>query len=91
MFQTTKQNPLIHRVIKITKQDDEYIFTTIGDNNPYSFTKNNNIYGIDEINIREDQLVAKAVFRIVPYLGWLKLVFYEPFRSAEERGVCNEN
>jgi len=91
MFQTTKDNPLIHRIIKIRKEGDEYLFTTIGDNNQYSFTSTNNPYWIDEINIKENQLVGKAVFRIAPYVGWTKLIFFEPFRAKEERGLCEEN
>lgn len=90
MFQTTKQNPLIHRIIKIRKSGDQYIFTTIGDNNPYSFNATNNPYWIDEININENQLVGKAVFRIAPYLGWGKLIFFEAFRTPQERGLCQE-
>ena len=91
MFNAGQKNPLIHRIIEITKQDDEYIFSTIGDNNQYSFTKTNNVYEIDEINIKENQLVGKAVFRIAPYLGWGKLIFYDWKKLEAERGLCEEN
>ena len=91
MFDAGQNNPLIHRIIKITKQENEYIFSTIGDNNQYSFTETNNVYGIDEINIKENQLVGKAVFKIAPYLGWSKLIFYDWKKIEVERGLCHEN
>jgi signal peptidase I len=91
MFQTTKQNPLIHRIINIRYENNEYIFTTIGDNNKISFTATNNPYWIDEINIKENQLVGKAVFKIAPYLGWSKLIFFEHSRTSSERGLCKED
>ena len=77
-----KKTPIIHRIIKI-EEGQERIFSTIGDNNDgqLSFEK----------NIKEDQFVGKAVFRIAPYLGWAKLVFFEGKRPASERGFCNEN
>ena len=77
-----KKTPIIHRIIKI-EEGQERIFSTIGDNNDgqLSFEK----------NIKEDQFVGKAVFRIAPYLGWAKLVFFEGKRPASVRGFCNEN
>ncbi len=90
MFNAGQKNPLIHRIINIKKQGDNYIFSTIGDNNEKSFTPTNNPYGIDEININENQLVGKAVFRIAPYIGWGKLIFYDWKKPAAERGFCKE-
>lgn len=91
LFDAGKNNPVIHRIIKIKQQDSEYIFTTIGDNNDKSFTPNNNPYNIDEINIKQDQLVGRALIRIVPYGGWAKLIFYDWKKPADERGLCEEN
>ncbi len=64
-----KSTPIIHRVITIRQENNQYIFSTIGDNNPsqISFEK----------SINENQLVGKAVFKIAPYLGWGKLIFFE--------------
>lgn len=64
-----RTTPIIHRVVRIKKENNEYIFSTIGDNNPsqISFEK----------NINQNQIVGKAVFKIAPYLGWGKLIFFE--------------
>ncbi len=73
-------NPLIHRIIEIEIKDGKYYYSTIGDNNAGQLAV--------EKEISEDQLIAKAVVRIVPYAGWVKLVFFEPFRNPSERGLC---
>ena len=91
LFEAGQGNPIIHRIIETKKQGDEYTFSTIGDNNPYSFTSTNNQIGINEINIRENQLVGKAVFKIAPYLGWGKLIFYDWRKPEVEQGLCHEN
>lgn len=91
MFDAGQNNPLIHRIIKIRKENQEYIFSTIGDNNHQSFIATNNPLGIDEININENQLVGKAVFKIAPYLGWGKLIFYDWRKPKAEQGLCHEN
>lgn len=84
IFEGGQQNPIIHRVIKITKDSktDKYIFSTIGDNNQGQLSV--------EENISEDQVVGKAVIRIAPYLGWGKLLFFEQGRIPSERGFCEE-
>jgi len=85
IFDAGEKNPIIHRVINI-KQDSEtaeYIFSTIGDNNNGQLAS--------EKTIQESQLVGKAQFRIVPYFGWGKLIFFEHLRSENEKGVCYEN
>lgn len=89
--ESTKLTPIIHRIIKIQKTNNEYFFTTIGDNNEKSLTINNNPYKISEIKISENQLVAKAHLRIGPYLGWTKLIFYDWRNPVEERGLCKQN
>jgi len=84
IFNANYQNPIIHRIVKITKNpDNTYTFSTIGDNN----------YGQLSIeqSIPQDEIVGKSVFRVVPYLGWIKLVFFEPSKPASERGFCHEN
>lgn len=86
----TKGTPIIHRIIEIKKQGDEYIFSTIGDNNNAQIVPPNQ-YNIDESNIKSGQIVGKAVVRIAPYLGWIKLIFFEGSKIPEERGLCREN
>jgi len=83
IFNGGQRNPIIHRVINVTPENGGYVFSTLGDNNPRQLTA--------EIKIAEEQLVGKAVFKIVPYLGWGKLIFFEASRSASERGFCGEN
>jgi hypothetical protein len=83
IFNAGKKNPIIHRLVKITQENNEYVFSTIGDNNWQQLSF--------EIRIKENQLVGKAVFKILPYFGWGKLIFFESMRSSSERGFCNEN
>jgi hypothetical protein len=87
----TKDNPVIHRIIKIQEEGGEKIFTTMGDNNNGLLTPENNVAGVDEREITEEQLVGKAIFRIVPWFGWAKLIFFEGMRVESERGFCREN
>lgn len=83
--------PIIHRLIKIEEIEGEKIFTTIGDNNNGMLTPQNNLGGIDETEIREDQLIGKTIFRLTPWFGWAKLIFFEGMRTESERGFCHEN
>ncbi len=83
IFQSSRQTPIIHRVVKIKENNGEKTFSTIGDNNNGQLTF--------EKNIKENQIIGKAVFKLAPYLGWIKLMFYEPFRSQNEKGFCKEN
>lgn len=82
IFNGGRQNPIIHRVIKIERENKEYIFSTIGDNN-------NGQLNIEK-EINSEQLIGKASFRISPWFGWAKLIFYEPMRQEAERGFCEE-
>lgn len=74
IFKATTKYPLIHRIVS-----DERI-STKGDHNS------------DQLDIERDiskeQLVGKAILRI-PALGWLKLIFFEPFKPAGQRGFCS--
>ena len=83
IFQTSRRNPLIHRVIEIEESNGERTFSTVGDNNNGQLN--------EEMNIKESQIIGKAVFKLAPYLGWGKLIFFEAARSQDERGSCNEN
>jgi signal peptidase I len=87
----TRNVPVIHRIIKIEETNGELIFTTIGDNNAKSLTNSNNVLKVDETEIKSEQLVGRAAFRVVPYLGWGKLIFFEHLKPESERGICKEN
>ena len=83
IFNANQRNPVIHRIIKINEQSGEYTFSTIGDNNngQLSFEK----------TIKSEEIVGKAVFKLAPYLGWGKLIFYDWKKPLSERGLCKEN
>ncbi len=91
IFNANQKNPLIHRVINIRVDEttSQRIFSTIGDNNNGQLTVEKNIY--------ENQIVGKAVFRLVPYLGWGKLVIFELAKEFDGNpgtnfeGLCSQN
>jgi signal peptidase I len=87
----TGGTPIIHRIISIKEVNGEKIFSTIGDNNAGQLIPNNNYAGIDEREIKSNQLVGRAIARVAPKVGWIKLIFFEVLRSPSERGFCREN
>jgi signal peptidase I len=87
----TRNTPVIHRIIKIQEKEGKRIFTTLGDNNNQMLIPGNNVGNVDEREISEEQLVGRAVFRIVPGFGWIKLIFFENSKPESERGFCKEN
>ncbi len=82
IFNADRSNPIIHRVIEVRNIREKYFYSTIGDNNNGQLTF--------EKDISSDQLVGKAVFRIAPYMGWSKLIFYEFQRPESDKGFCSE-
>jgi hypothetical protein len=75
-------NPIIHRIIQIRENDGNINYiTTKGDNNP-------DLLEIEE-KILPENFIGKASFRI-PYLGWIKLIFYEWTRVPSQRGLCKQ-
>ncbi len=76
------KNPIIHRAVSKNP------ISTKGDNNPEQLSLDNNIKRIDETSIPEERIIGKAVFKI-PLLGWIKLIFFELLKSADQRGFCN--
>ena len=82
IFKANQKNPVIHRIVNIKETDGQRVFSTIGDNNKGQFNF--------EEEIIENQLVGKAVLKIAPYIGWIKLIFYEWHKPISERGFCNE-
>jgi len=83
IFNANYQNPLIHRVIDVKKENNKYSFSTIGDNN-------NGQLEVEQ-NISENQIIGKARFNIAPYVGWVKLIFFEPSKPQSQRGFCTGN
>lgn len=73
IFTSNTQYPIIHRMIA-----DQPIQTK-GDHNPSQLQQ--------ETDIKQDQLIGKAVFRI-PLLGWVKLIFFDFMKPADQRGLC---
>lgn len=74
IFIANTQYPIIHRLIR----DNPY--QTLGDNNPTQLAF--------EQYINDEQVIGQAWGRI-PLLGWVKLIFFEPFKSQDLRGFCN--
>ncbi len=69
------QYPIIHRVVSLSPLE------TKGDHN------SGQLIGIED-NINPNLVIGKAVGKI-PALGWIKLIFFEPFKSPQDRGFCN--
>ncbi len=84
---SSQSYPIIHRIVR------EYPTATKGDNNNLQLVANtefsNNKAYVDETNISSDRIQGKAIVRI-PYLGWIKLIFFEFMKRPEERGFCQE-
>jgi len=74
IFNSETKYPLIHRVVSLSP------LATKGDHN------SGQINGL-ETDIKPEQVVGKAIFKI-PALGWIKLIFFEPFKSPDKRGFC---
>ena len=82
IFNANQRNPVIHRIIDIKEGGNERIFSTIGDNN--------NRQLVFEKEISSEQLIGITKLKIIPYAGWIKLVFYDWQKPESERGFCNE-
>ena len=89
IFDAGAGNPIIHRVIKITEEGNEFIFSTEGDNN-------NGQLGIEK-RIYENQIVGIPRANILPYVGWIKLFWFELAKEFDKNpetkfeGFCEEN
>ncbi len=66
VFKSIANDPIIHRVVKKSKEDSKYYFQTKGDHNPKSISF--------ETKIPEGIIVGKAVFKI-PLMGYVKIWF----------------
>jgi hypothetical protein len=74
IFKAPTKHPIIHRIVSLSPIE------TKGDHNL------GQIEGI-ETSINETDIIGKATFKI-PYLGWIKLIFFEPFQSDSNKGFC---
>jgi len=83
IFNAGERNPIIHRVMTIKNENGTYYFSTEGDNN------NGQLYV--EKSINQKQLVGEPVANIAPFIGWLKLIFFESSKPPQEKGFCHEN
>ncbi|MCX6749539.1 MAG: signal peptidase I [Candidatus Pacearchaeota archaeon] len=83
IFNVNQKNPVIHRIMEIKDTPSGKLFSTIGDNNNGQLSF--------EQDITENQIVGKAVVKVAPYFGWVKLIFYDWQKPASERGFCDEN
>lgn len=81
IFEANYKHPIIHRVVKITQKNKNLIFSTLGDNNDGQL--------ISEKEIPSNKIIGKAVARPAPYLGWVKLIFFEHQRPSSQKGFCN--
>ncbi len=72
IFNSQTTNPIIHRLISVSP------YATKGDHNSDQLPI--------EKEISPNQIIGKGVFKI-PLLGWIKLIFFEPFRDSG-RGFC---
>jgi signal peptidase I len=68
VFTGYRQDPIIHRVVRITESEGDYYFQTKGDHNKDSYTF--------EQDISEDKYIGRAVVR-VPLIGYVKIIAVE--------------
>lgn len=80
VFDAERGTPVIHRIIDIDEEDGEKYFSTLGDNNDGQISY--------EKEISPDRIIGKSSSFRVPYVGWIKLIFYEPLRPESHKGFC---
>jgi len=74
IFTAGTQYPIIHRIMGIE---------------PLNTKGDNNIEQLDiEKNVSSNVIIGKASGK-VPFVGWIKLIFFEPFKPESQRGLCN--
>lgn len=84
----TSNRPIIHRIVGLNP------LQTKGDNNQRQFSNSEGIVNpenIDETNIQESQIIGKVVGFKIPFFGWVKLIFFEPFINPSEKGFCRSS
>ncbi|MEM3074783.1 MAG: signal peptidase I [Candidatus Pacearchaeota archaeon] len=68
------KRPIIHRIVGLNP------LNTKGDNNPDQIPF--------EKDINKKDIIGKAVNLRIPFIGWIKLIFFEPLKYENERGFC---
>ena len=71
VFQANRNQPIIHRLVDISNDNEKIFYQTKGDHNSRSIDS-----GLEETHIGEDRVYGQALFRI-PYLGWVKILVVE--------------
>ncbi|MBI4151343.1 signal peptidase I [Candidatus Woesearchaeota archaeon] len=74
VFQASKPQPIIHRVVSVKTEGGKTVYQTKGDHNADSIEP-----VLGEHQIDQSRIEGKGVIRI-PYLGWLKILFVEAVR-----------
>jgi len=82
VFEDGSQYPLIHRVVS------QIPLGTKGDHNNAQLNGNNNALSLDETKIKQSQIIGEAKVKVIPLLGWVKLIWFEPFKPKDSRGFC---
>ncbi|MBI2647602.1 signal peptidase I, partial [Candidatus Woesearchaeota archaeon] len=79
VFWSIKRDPIIHRVVKKSYENNSYYyyFQTKGDHNSNSIRSP----FLDEMMVNEDQIVGNAIARI-PLLGYIKIWFVDILNIA---------
>ncbi len=77
IFNGKANHPIIHRII-----DNIEPYQTKGDN----YITNYEQLEVEK-NIKKEQILGKAVFKI-PLLGWVKLMFFDWRNPSSQRGFC---
>jgi len=72
VFQNSRPDPIIHRVVDKWQNNSEYFFKTKGDNNKEPIK--NKI--LDETNINQNHIIGSALLK-VPFLGYIKIWFID--------------
>lgn len=76
VFESGRNIPIIHRVVRTYEEEGEIFFETKGDNNRAQITES----WIDERRIPEEDVLGVAFARI-PYVGYVKILFTDCYRA----------
>jgi signal peptidase I len=79
VFQSSRPDPIIHRVIEKNINNDKIYLRTKGDHNPTTYSFEGSISG--------DEIVGKAYIRI-PFLGWIKIAFVKSIMCVADLKSC---
>ena len=71
IFQGTRPQPIIHRIVDINTKNNQPVYQTKGDHNQDSIEGD-----FGELEISQNRIFGQGILRI-PYLGWLKILFVD--------------